>query len=106
MKDYLIGGKESEKDHNKNLVLIIYDVADNKRRTKLFKFLSGYLKSVQRSCFENYLTEAQLNKIKSRINYYIDKKEDNVRIYELSAYGKVYNYGQNIDNKIEEILIL
>lgn len=106
MRDFLIGKEELKKDNDRNLVLIIYDIVDNRRRTKLFKFLSGYLMPVQRSCFESYLTETQLDEIKLRIEYYINKEEDNIRIYELSAYGKVYNYGLNIDNEIEEILIL
>jgi len=40
------------------LVLVTYDISDNKRRTKLATFLEGYGRRVQKSVFECFLTQA------------------------------------------------
>lgn len=106
MDNYLIKDHKIENFEDKNLVLVIYDVTDDKRRRRLHKFLSSYLIPVQRSCFETYLTQSELNEIRLKLTHYIDKYEDNVRIYELSAYGKVYNYGLDVENEVEEIVII
>jgi CRISPR-associated protein Cas2 len=39
------------------LVLVTYDISDNKRRTKLATFLEGYGRRVQKSVFECWLTD-------------------------------------------------
>lgn len=43
---------EKEKSPDKVFVLIIYDIVDNKRRTKLAKYLQGFGFRVQKSAFE------------------------------------------------------
>lgn len=106
MKDFLVR-EYAEKDYGeKNLILVIYDIIDNNRRVKFFKFLSGYLTPVQKSCFEAFLDDEQLEKIISKIDSYINVKEDNVRIYRLSAHGKVYNFGIETGREMEEIVII
>lgn len=103
--DFSLKCLEEEYDY-KHLILIIYDIIDNKRRTKFFKLLSGYMMPVQKSCFESHLTDKEFDKLKEKIKYYIDEKEDNVRCYKLSAHGKVYNFGKDRKEYIEEILII
>ncbi|MDO5725886.1 MAG: CRISPR-associated endonuclease Cas2 [Tissierellia bacterium] len=83
-----------------------YDRKDNIRRNKFFKYLSGYANPVQKSCFESYLSEKDFEKMKSKIEYHTDKEMDNVRIYKLSAYGEVYNFGLYNENNIEKIVII
>ena len=90
----------------KKLILIIYDIVDNKRRTKFYNYLSGYMIPVQKSCFESHLSDMEFNKLIKKIDRYIDKEEDNVRCYKLSSFGKVYNFGKNLYQPIEEIIIL
>ena len=41
-----------ELEDDKQFILIIYDIVDNKRRVKFAKFLEGYGKRVQKSAFE------------------------------------------------------
>ena len=41
----------------KYLMIIIYDISDNKRRAKLSKYLQGFGFRVQRSAFEAILEE-------------------------------------------------
>lgn len=104
-EDFSIKTSREEYD-DKHLILIIYDIIDNKRRTKFFKLLSGYMMPVQKSCFESHLTDREFEKLKEKIKYYIEEKEDNVRCYKLSAHGKVYNFGKDRQEYIEEMLII
>lgn len=60
--------------------LIVYDV-NEKRVAKVLKFLRTYLNWIQNSVFEGELTDAQLLKIKNKINDIIDIKEDSVIIF-------------------------
>ena len=41
------------------IVLIIYDIVDNRRRTKMVKCLEAYAVRVQKSAFEGRLTKKQ-----------------------------------------------
>ena len=45
------------------LVLIVYDIPDNKRRTKLSKFLEGYGRRVQKSVFECFISLDEMRKL-------------------------------------------
>jgi CRISPR-associated protein Cas2 len=63
------------------LVLVVYDVPDNKRRTKLAKFLEGYGRRVQYSVFECFLTLEEMEKLYGLVRGRIKEEEDNVRFY-------------------------
>ena len=81
-----------ELESDKEFVLIIYDIVDNRKRVKLAKLLSGYGKRVQKSAFEE-------------IPRYIDKTEDNVRIYKITGKGKVTSWGE-VPEFDEEIVLI
>ncbi|MFM7792448.1 MAG: CRISPR-associated endonuclease Cas2, partial [Microcystis panniformis] len=49
------------------LVLIVYDIPDNKRRTKLSNFLEGYGKRVQFSVFECFLSLAEMRELYEKV---------------------------------------
>ncbi|WP_457626009.1 CRISPR-associated endonuclease Cas2 [Persephonella sp.] len=61
--------------------LIVYDVADNKRRRKLFKLLLGYGLNVELSVFEVVLDKKSLKALTSQIRQIINPKEDVVYIF-------------------------
>ncbi len=63
------------------LVLVVYDVPDNKRRTKLAKFLEGYGRRVQYSVFECFLTLDEMTKLHDKVQKHVKENEDNVRFY-------------------------
>jgi CRISPR-associated protein Cas2 len=63
------------------LVLVVYDVPDNKRRTKLAKFLEGYGRRVQYSVFECFLSLAEMKALHDKVRRRIKEDEDNVRFY-------------------------
>lgn len=94
-----------ELESDKEFVLIIYDIVDNRKRVKLAKLLSGYGKRVQKSAFEAMLTTKRYNKLIEEIPRYIDKTEDNVRIYKITGKGKVTSWGE-VPEFDEEIVLI
>ncbi|MGG6269705.1 CRISPR-associated endonuclease Cas2 [Leptolyngbya sp. AN03gr2] len=63
------------------LLLVVYDVADDKRRTKLAHFLEGYGRRVQESVFECFLPLPEVKKLFEQVKRRVKAKEDNVRFY-------------------------
>lgn len=45
------------------LVLVVYDIADDRRRTGLSDFLEGYGRRVQESVFECFLSLNEMQKL-------------------------------------------
>ncbi|NMF86649.1 CRISPR-associated endonuclease Cas2 [Nodosilinea sp. P-1105] len=66
------------------LVLITYDIPDNRRRTKLATFLEGYGRRVQRSVFECFLDQTEMQDLYQRIQRRVKAEEDSVRFYWLT----------------------
>ncbi|MEA5537320.1 CRISPR-associated endonuclease Cas2 [Crocosphaera sp. XPORK-15E] len=66
------------------LVLVVYDIPNDKRRTKLSKFLEGYGKRVQWSVFECFLSLEEMTKLYEQVKTRVDPEDDNVRFYWLS----------------------
>jgi CRISPR-associated protein Cas2 len=67
------------------LVLVVYDIPDNKRRGKLATFLEGYGRRVQKSVFECFLSLDEMKALKRKVQKRIDQEEDNVRFYWIPA---------------------
>lgn len=63
------------------LVLVVHDIADDKRRTKLAAFLEGYGRRVQYSVFECFLNLDDMQILHQKIVKRIKVDEDNVRLY-------------------------
>ena len=90
---------------DKYLVLIIYDISDNKRRLKLAKHLESYGTRVQKSAFEAWLTKKKISKLMDSLRKIV-QTEDNVRIYKLKGYGEITVMGsQNFVNEEDVIII-
>ena len=67
------------------LVLVVYDISDTKRRTKLSKFLEGYGRRVQFSVFECFLSLDEMKRLHGEVLGRVKPKEDNVRFYWIAA---------------------
>ena len=67
------------------LVLVVYDIPDNKRRHQLATFLEGYGRRVQWSVFECYLSLPEMRSLHQAIERRVRPKEDNIRLYWISA---------------------
>ncbi len=66
------------------LVLVVYDIPNDKRRTKLSKFLEGYGERVQFSVFECFLSLEEMRELFEKSKKLVKVSEDNVRFYWIS----------------------
>lgn len=67
------------------LIVVAYDIPDDRRRVRLHTLLLGFGEPVQESVFECELTEAQLRVLKRRLARVVRPAQDNVRFYPLCA---------------------
>lgn len=65
--------------------IISYDIVQDRRRTKIMKFLLGYGSRVQYSVFECDLTAEQFTKVLAGLVRLADAQTDSVRCYQLDA---------------------
>ncbi|MBW4592499.1 MAG: CRISPR-associated endonuclease Cas2 [Brasilonema angustatum HA4187-MV1] len=77
------------------LVLIVYDIPEDKRRTKLSNFLEGYGRRVQLSVFECFLSLEEMRELHEKVKKLVKPVEDNVRFYWISqeAVSRVLTIG-------------
>ncbi len=87
-------------------VLVIYDIVDNKKRYNVKKILEGYGKRVQRSSFECYITESQLNILIKKCEHIIDKTADSFRVYKMSGSSEIITYGFDVKVFNKDFLII
>lgn len=62
-------------------IILVYDIIEPKRGTKLLKYLRQFLIWVQNSVFEGEVTHAGLEIIKAGIKEIINKDKDSVIFY-------------------------
>jgi len=65
------------------LILVSYDVPDDRRRTHLAHTLKDFGERVQYSVFECRLDERAQQNLRERLARLIDPEEDSLRIYRL-----------------------
>jgi CRISPR-associated protein Cas2 len=77
------------------LVLVVYDIPNDKRRTKLATFLEGYGRRVQYSVFECFMDLAEMQKLYAALKQRVKPEEDNVRLYWITrdSFGKAMSIG-------------
>ena len=66
------------------LAVVVYDIPDDKRRTKLSNFLEGYGRRVQWSVFECFLSLEEMRQLYEKVKKLVEPEEDNVRFYWIS----------------------
>lgn len=76
-------------------VIVVYDISDNKKRTKMFKTMKNFGTPIQFSAFECILNEKGFQEIQEIIQGIVHPKEDKVRIYTLcnNCRGGIKNIG-------------
>lgn len=67
----------------KEYLVVAYDIADNKRRTRICDILLGYGHRVNYSVFECFLEKKEITKLKSKIKRSIKRGEDIILYYNL-----------------------
>ncbi len=80
-------------EQRKFIVLIIYDIVDNKMRNKMVKCLETYGVRVQKSAFEALLNRKQYEKLLRESSCLINQSVDSLRIYILDDIIDVYTWG-------------
>lgn len=87
------------------IVLIIYDIVDNKTRSRMVKCLEQYGVRVQKSAFEALLTEVQCRKLIRESQRIINHQVDSLRVYILDDVVNVYTWGIG-ERKEQDCIIL
>jgi len=65
------------------LIVVTYDVTDNKRRNTIASELKNYGARVQKSVFECHLEPDQIEEMKEALEILIDIGTDHIRFYPL-----------------------
>ena len=80
------------------LCVIVYDIVDNRTRTRFHKFLKEMGINAQRSVFECRLDEREIGNIRRYCRKHLDLEEDTVRIYRVCSrcYEKAVIQGQGV----------
>jgi CRISPR-associated protein Cas2 len=73
--------------------LVCYDIADERRLSRVYQFMKGRGLHLQYSVFYCRLTWNELVRIEESLCSIIDEKEDDVRIYPLPSGWKVVVLG-------------
>lgn len=88
--------------------IISYDIVDDKRRTKLAKYLESVAVRVQKSVFEADWNQKILYTVIEKIKRFINEEEDTLRIYRLCSkcQSEILNYGCVAVYKDEDLKII
>ena len=89
----------------KFIVLMIYDIVDNKRRNKMVKCLEAYGVRVQKSAFEALINRRQYEKMLRESSILIDEAVDSLRVYVLDDIIDVYTWGIGERKKTDCVIL-
>lgn len=83
--------------------LVCYDIADEQRLTRVYRFMKGRGFHIQYSVFYCLLTRHELKELKSEIEKIIHLRYDDVRIYPLpkNSLVAVLGVGDRIPEGVE-----
>lgn len=70
---------------DKNFIIVTYDIVKTKHRNRVMKILKGIGFHVQKSVFECFLNDPQLENLKIRLSSEIDDRYDGIRFYKMSS---------------------
>ena len=79
---------------------------DNKKRYRFHKTMKAYGTWVQRSSFECYLRDSQLQAMKAQLEVLIDEAVDMLRIYKISHTPKIWIQGRIGEIENEEFVVI
>ena len=91
-------------DERRYIVLVIYDITDDRRRTRMVKCLERYGIRVQKSAFEAFLTEKKYERMMELTSGLIDPATDSLRVYLLANHMSVRSWGIG-DRHVEDVVI-
>jgi CRISPR-associated protein Cas2 len=65
------------------MIVVVYDISNDRRRTRLHKKLKNYGTPVQYSVFECLLTSEEIAQMKAEVRRILKPRLDHVRYYQL-----------------------
>ena len=68
--------------------VIVYDIVNDKRRSRIFKLLKEFATPVQDSVFEAVLSKSNVVRLEHQLVSLIHKEEDSIIIYKQCGYCK------------------
>ena len=88
--------------------IVCYDIADNRKRNKVYKKLKDYGMRVQKSVFECILTAKQVERMWQDIEKYVDPSSDIIIIYMLKTItsSTIKATGLYIPDELDDELII
>ena len=92
-------------EERKYIILIIYDISDNKQRLRISKYLQTFGVRVQKSAFEARLNQKQFQRLLDGLRIKL-QPEDNVRIYKLHGYEEIEVFGTKDYLEEEDVIII
>lgn len=84
-------------DDKRNIILVIYDICNNKRRLVMMHTLEKYGVRVQRSAVECFITVKQYDKLIQETSRIIDEETDSLRAYRLGDHTEIKTWGKAIE---------
>lgn len=93
--DYIFETEEKENEKSKSdnfLVLVIYDITDDKKRLKIAKILKSYGYRIQKSAFECNVNEKNFKVMKEDLLELVGFS-DLLKIYKLNTMVEITTYG-------------
>jgi len=107
MEDYFFNTEETVEKGLVYYVLVIYDIEDNRKRTKLAKLLTSFGFRVQKSAFETNLIESKYKSLISKLALFAkDNSNDSIRVYKIRGTGAVTVFGKDDSAKVEDVIII
>ncbi|MCR4440860.1 MAG: CRISPR-associated endonuclease Cas2 [Peptococcaceae bacterium] len=104
-EDYFLFDETEPEEKRKYLVVVIYDVIDNKRRNRLAKYLKSFGFRVQKSAFECILDSKTHKKLIQGISKYVTD-DDLLRIYRLAGNADVQVWGNIQKTEVDEVIVV
>lgn len=93
---------------SRQFVVVVYDISNDKRRTKLHNVLLDFGTPVQYSVFECLLESEQLTRMKEAVQRAIRPRKDRVRFYYLcqQCLGRTeITCGEEVLEEVEVIVV-
>lgn len=104
-KEDYFGDEVHRSRAKKCLTVIIYDISDNKQRTRMVKLLESFGIRIQKSAFEAWLDNKTYSRLCAKLDRLV-KEDDHVKLYRLSGVSETKTWGKTPDFGDEEIIII
>ena len=104
--DFFNNYEQPYNEYEDYFVIVIYDICNNKRRTRVSKCLESYGFRIQESAFECFLAKTKIKKMEKELKKNINLVEDSVKIYRMDGNDSAIGLGIAKEHKIEPFIVI